>query len=71
MKEDMDGRIDVIIDGGDGEIGLESTIVDLTVSPPQVLRPGFITRDMLAGVLGQVDLDRTLLRADSVPGPRG
>ncbi len=70
VKEDMDGRIDVIIDGGDGEIGLESTIVDLTVSPPQVLRPGFITRDMLAGVLGQVDLDRTLLRADSGQAPR-
>lgn len=70
VKEDMDGRIDVIIDGGDGEIGLESTIVDLTVSPPQVLRPGYVTREMLAGVLGQVSMDQTILRADSGQAPR-
>lgn len=70
VKEDMGGRIDVIIDGGDGEIGLESTIVDLTVSPPQVLRPGYITREMLSGVLGQVSMDQTLLRADSGQAPR-
>ncbi|MCI9073435.1 MAG: threonylcarbamoyl-AMP synthase [Lachnospiraceae bacterium] len=70
VKEDMGGRIDVIIDGGDGEIGLESTIVDLTVSPPQVLRPGYVTREMLAGVLGQVSMDQTILRADSGQAPR-
>ncbi len=68
--EDMDGRIDMIIDGGDGEIGLESTIVDLTVDPPQILRPGFITQEMLAEVLGRVSLDRTVLDADSGQAPR-
>lgn len=68
--EDMDGRIDMIIDGGEGDIGLESTIVDLTVSPPQVLRPGYITQDMLTEVLGQVSVDQTILTADSGQAPR-
>lgn len=68
--EDMDGRIDMIIDGGEGDIGLESTIVDLTVSPPQILRPGYITRDMLSEVLGQVSVDQTILNGDSGQAPR-
>ncbi len=60
----------MIIDGGDGEIGLESTIVDLTVDPPQILRPGYITREMLSQVLGEVSLDQTILTADSGQAPR-
>ncbi len=68
--EDMDGRVDMIIDGGEGDIGLESTIVDLTVSPPQILRPGYITQDMLAEVLGQISVDRTILETDSGQAPR-
>lgn len=68
--EDMDGRIDIIIDGGEGDIGLESTIVDLTVSPPQILRPGYVTQDMLAKVLGQVSVDQTILQSDSGQAPR-
>lgn len=59
--EDMDGRIDMIIDGGEVGIGLESTILDLTVVPPQILRPGYITQDMLNEVLGEVDVDKTIL----------
>jgi L-threonylcarbamoyladenylate synthase len=69
--EDMDGRICAIIDGGEGEIGLESTIVDLTVNPPQVLRPGFITNEMLGSVLGtEVETDKAILDADSGLKPR-
>ncbi len=68
--EDMQGRIDVIIDGGEVEIGLESTIIDMTVSPPQILRPGYITQKELEAVLGQVDMDATILRADSGQAPR-
>lgn len=70
VVEDMDGRIDMIIDGGEVGIGLESTIIDLTVSPPQVLRPGFITQKMLSEVLGQVETDVTILSADSGQAPR-
>ena len=55
--EDMDGRIDMIIDGGDVGIGVESTIVDLTGKQPMLLRPGFITPQMLEQVLGPVAID--------------
>lgn len=63
VAEDMDGKIDMIIDGGALGIGLESTIVDLTVSPPQILRPGYITEQMLSEVLGEVSMDATILHS--------
>ncbi len=68
--EDMAGRIDMIIDGGEVGIGLESTIVDLTVEPPQILRPGYITQEMLNEVLGQVDVDKTILDNSSGLAPK-
>lgn len=52
---DMDGRIDMILDGGNVEIGVESTILDMTVSPPAILRPGAITCEMLMEVLPLVN----------------
>ena len=61
MQEDLNGKIDMIIDGGEVEIGIESTIVDLTVEPPQILRPGYVTQEMLSRVLGTVDTDVTIL----------
>lgn len=70
VAEDMDGRIEMIIDGGDVEIGLESTIVDLTVPEPMILRPGYITKQMLKKVLTQVEEDGTLMRADSGQAPK-
>ncbi len=68
--EDLDGRVEMIVDGGDVEIGLESTIVDLTEEPPTVLRPGYITVEMLREVLGDVAEDRTMLRDDSGQAPK-
>lgn len=68
--EDMDGRIDMIIDGGDIEIGLESTIVDLTGDVPMILRPGYITLDMLEDVLGEVKCDPTLLDGNCKERPK-
>ena len=63
--QDMDGRIDMIIDADGVEIGLESTIVDMTSDIPMILRPGFITLEMLAKVIGPVEMDVTLLDVDS------
>lgn len=63
VAEDMNGRIDMIIDSGGLGIGLESTIVDLTVTPPQILRPGYITKEMLEQVIGEVALDATILHS--------
>lgn len=61
VVEDLSGRIDMIIDGGDIEIGLESTIVDLTEDVPVILRPGYITREMLMDAVGEVRLDKALM----------
>ncbi len=55
--EDMDGRIEMIIDGGDVGIGVESTIIDLTGDVPMLLRPGFVTPEMLQQVLGTIETD--------------
>ncbi len=70
VVQDMDGRIDMIIDGDGVDIGLESTIVDLTGEKPMILRPGYITEEMLNDVLGQVETDPTLLQADSKVVPK-
>lgn len=70
VAEDMDGKIDMILDGGDVGIGLESTIVDLTEEEPMILRPGYVTQEMLEKVLGQVSVDRTILDAASTKRPK-
>jgi len=58
--DDMDGRIDMILDGGNVEIGVESTILDMTVKPPMILRPGAVTREMLEEVLSEVTVDESV-----------
>lgn len=68
--QDMDGRIDMIIDGSDAGIGLESTIVDLSGDVPMLLRPGYITAEQLREVLGRVDIDRTILDGDTKERPK-
>jgi L-threonylcarbamoyladenylate synthase len=70
VAEDMGGRIEMILDGGEVGIGLESTIIDLTVEPPQILRPGYITHKMLEEVLGTVEEDATLMRGDLKQAPK-
>lgn len=70
VMEDMDGRIDMILDGGALGIGLESTIVDLTGDVPEILRPGYVTKEMLEEVLGEVDTDATILSGDSKEAPK-
>ena len=54
-REDLDGRVDMIIDGGQVGLGLESTIIDLTDTTPVILRPGFVTWEKLQEVLGNVN----------------
>ncbi|MCR5792680.1 MAG: threonylcarbamoyl-AMP synthase [Lachnospiraceae bacterium] len=63
--EDLDGKIDMIIDGGAVGIGLESTIVDMTGEIPTILRPGFITKEMLQAVVGEVKIDPAILEKPS------
>ncbi|MCC8138052.1 MAG: threonylcarbamoyl-AMP synthase [Clostridiales bacterium] len=70
VAEDMDGVIDMIIDGGAVSIGLESTIVDLTEGIPVILRPGYISQKMLSSVVGEVRMDRGLLIDDPSVHPK-
>lgn len=58
VLEDMDGKIDCILDGGDAGFGLESTIIDATGPVPVILRPGYISAEMVRGIVGQVETDR-------------
>lgn len=68
---DMDGRIPLILDGGAVGIGIESTIVDLTEEVPMILRPGYITKEMLEEVLGQeVCIDPGIIATDCDRKPK-
>lgn len=70
VAEDMGGRIDMILDGGEIAIGLESTIIDLTGKVPVILRPGYITKKMLESVLGQVETDSVVMGVDDGQAPK-
>ncbi len=70
VKEDLEGKIDMIVDGGAVDIGVESSILDVTVEPPMILRPGAITKEMLENLIGQVDVDQTLIKPDSKVTPK-
>ncbi len=70
VAEDLSGKIDMILDGGSVNIGVESTILDMTVEPPMILRPGAITKEMIEQVIGEVAVDETLLKADSTEAPK-
>jgi len=52
VYEDLNGRVDVMVDGGDSLIGIESTVIDVTENIPVILRPGYITKEMIESVLG-------------------
>ena len=60
MIEDMDGKIDGIVDGGPCTVGVESTIIDLTVTPPRLLPPGGLPLESLRQVLGEVAVDKAV-----------
>lgn len=71
VLEDLNGAIDLVLDGGSVGIGLESTIIDLTVEPPMVLRPGYITQEMLQEAIGEVVMDPGLSeRVESQERPK-
>lgn len=70
VAEDLGEAIDMIIDGGQVNIGLESTIVDFTEDIPVVLRPGYISLEMLRETLGDVRMDKGLIKPDSKVHPK-
>jgi L-threonylcarbamoyladenylate synthase len=72
VLEDLQGRIDLLLDGGPTRVGMESTVLDLTASVPTILRPGAVTSELLRAVLPEVRME-TFHAADenveSLPAP--
>ena len=69
--EDMDGRIDAIIDGGASDIGIESTVLDLSQDIPKILRPGFYTKEYLEQYFEKIEIDNAILKEGEVPKSPG
>jgi len=59
--EDLSGRVEMIVDGGDSDIGLESSIIDLSGEVPMILRPGYITKEDFAQIVAEVEYDKAVL----------
>ena len=62
VLEDMDGRIPLILDGGACDVGLESTVIDVTGDIPRILRPGGVTPERIAAICGGVRVDDAVMR---------
>ncbi len=59
--EDLSGRVEMIVDGGDSDIGLESSIIDLSGEVPMILRPGYITKEDFEQIVAEVEYDSAVL----------
>ena len=70
VMEDFEGKVDIIVDGGQSEVGLESTVLDVTKETPVILRPGIITKAMLETIVPKVDL-ASHLKEDDIPKAPG
>jgi len=68
VLEDLKGKVDIVIDGGKTEIGVESTILDLTSAVPAILRPGGVTREEIEKVIGKVNVFRGKSETAKAPG---
>ncbi|MFA5576897.1 MAG: L-threonylcarbamoyladenylate synthase [Tissierellaceae bacterium] len=68
--EDLDGKIDMIIDGGETGLGLESTVLDLSVDLPMILRPGGVTREDLVEIIPNIAMDSSIIREDQGQVPK-
>lgn len=68
--EDLDGRVDYIVDSSRSFVGIESTVVDMTVIPPMILRPGYITYEDLKEVIPDVCYDNTTIDKDDKSVPK-
>ena len=65
---DLRGKIEIILDGGACQFGVESTIIDVTSDIPEILRPGAITKEMLEEILGEVKVAKNSTDKPRAPG---
>ena len=70
VLEDFTGTIGGVLEGGAASIGLESTVIDCTVNPPCILRPGGVTREMIEDVIGDVTVAQGSVMAPKSPGQK-
>ena len=70
VLEDLDGRINAVIDAGNTHVGIESTVLDLTADPPVILRPGFITEKQIRRCIGPVNVHHGGTSTAAVSQPR-
>lgn len=68
--EDVAGRVEVIVDGGETGVGVESTVLDVTVDPPVLLRPGGVTVEQITAEIGPISLDKAMAGAKPGEKPR-
>jgi L-threonylcarbamoyladenylate synthase len=61
--QQLGGKIPLIVDGGQSQVGIESTVLDLTVSPPRILRPGMIHAESLTAVGGEVQSPKSKVQS--------
>ena len=71
VYQDMDGIIPLIIDGGESNIGIESTVIDLSGEKPTILRPGYYTYEFLKEILPDMRLDDSLVDSTKIPKSPG
>jgi L-threonylcarbamoyladenylate synthase len=70
VLDDLGGRIDLVVDGGATEVGVESTVLDLTGDVPTILRPGAVSREMLRAILPRVEQrSAAASSSDAMPSP--
>lgn len=68
VYEDLNGEVELILDDGPCEVGIESTVLDLTVDVPTILRPGAVTADMLLDIVGAVSQNGKVIKIAKAPG---
>ena len=69
VRAQLGGKIPLIVDGGQSQVGIESTVLDLTVSPPQILRPGMIHAESLAAVVGNIQHPTSNIQHPNLKSP--
>lgn len=68
VYDDLNGEVDLILDGGSSDVGIESTVLDLTTDVPTILRPGAVTADMLVDIVGSVSQNGKVIKIAKAPG---
>jgi L-threonylcarbamoyladenylate synthase len=69
VRAQLGGKIPLIVDGGQSQVGIESTVLDLTVSPPRILRPGMIHAESLAAVVGNIQHPTSNIQHSKLKSP--